>query len=1278
MEVALAVMDHRRVRQVHAVRRGTPAASHEVRHALEGAVRLTVHARRAALTIALVSAACSPSRPAVDESWHDAAGYRWRALSVSTRGHTGFTQLEGSRTGVVHRNDVDDEHAMANRNLLLGAGVALGDVDGDGRPDLFIASVEHPAALYHNDGDFHFTDVTAASGIDASALATTGAVFADVDGDGDLDLLVGTLGGPLVLWLNDGAGHFRDATAGSGLTGGFAATTLTLADVDGNGSLDLYVATYKKRNALDAFPPQERAVDQVVEKVDGTYRIADAWKSEFRLDVRPDLGGIVRSQRAEPDLLFLNDGHGHFTRVPTAGPRFRDAKGAPLAAEPDYFTLAARFYDVNADGAPDLYACNDFEDPDQLWLNDGAGNFRLSSPRAIRETSNTCMSVDFADVNRDGYVDFFTTDMMSPTLAARQRQHPTNTALPKQVGISPEPGQWMQNALQLSRGDGSWAQVADYAGVAATDWSWGSAFLDVDLDGYEDLLVVNGHRWDIRDADTYERIRTSVPRVPWNREQGAFPRLAAHSVALHNMGDVTFRDASQAWGFGTDAAISQGMALADLDGDGDLDVVVTRLDAPATIYRNESTAGRVAVRLRGAAPNVAGIGAQVTVRAASLRPQSREMTSGGYYLSGSDAELAFATGADSLVSIDVRWRDGAVSRIDSARRNRLYEIAESGAAPPAASASVRTDSVPPLFEDATALLRGHSHVDSLFDDYRRQPLLPNRLSQLGPGLSWIDVDRDGREDLVVGTGRGGSLALLRNTPTGFVPLAAPPPTRWDLTTILPLPDTSGGTMLVAGQASYEAASPAEALRVPSVLSYGLSRRGVVRGDAPATVAPPESASVGPMAVADVNGDGRLDLVVARRVVPGLWPYPAPTHLYLRTADGGFVQDSANARALSALGLVSALLLTDLDGDGWPELVAAAEWGPVRILKNERGRFRDVTREWGMSETTSRWNGLAAGDFDGDGRLDLVATSWGLNIPWQASPSRPYELVLGDFGSVGPGLVFARRDSASGREMPLESMTKLGPTIPSMRGRIATFASFAEQTVDDLLGGAASRAARVGATTFAHTLFLNRGGRFESRALPWKAQLAPAFGAVVADFDGDGREDLFLAQNFSPTEQMTMRFDAGVGLLLRGDGRGGFAPLSVRASGIFVLGDQRGAAAADYDGDGRVDLAVSQNGAATTLWHNTGGTPGLRVMLEGPAGNPLAIGAQLQPVRGTTRGPVREVRAGSGYWSMDGALTVLARGDGMTGVNIRWPGGGETLVPVAAGQRELHVRAPSAN
>lgn len=1226
---------------------------------------------------ALLITACREHTPTVG-AWEQGDGYRWRTLDVgdaapSARDATaGFTALTPSQTGITHEYVLDARRALTNRDLLIGAGVAAGDIDGDGYPDLFAASVSGRATLYRNRGGFRFEDVTESSGLRIDSLSV-GATFADVDGDADLDLVVGTRGGPVMLWQNDGTGRFTDITATSGLVGGYGATTLTMADVDRDGDLDLYVATYKTRNALDVHPPQARAFDQVVTKrPDGRYAVKLEWAADYRIEDRPDLGGIVRSQRADPDLFFLNDGTGRFTRTPIQGPRFRDEAGRPLVQEPDFFTLAARFYDVNGDGAPDLYVCNDFEDPDQFWVNDGAGNFRLAPREALAATSNTCMSVDFGDVDRDGTVDLFTADMLAPTLAAQQRQIPTHTPLPKPLGIDGVRPQWMRNMLHVGRGDGTWASVGDFTGVAATDWTWGSAFLDIDLDGFEDLITLNGHHWDARDADTFDRIRDAFPRVPWNEEQQEFPRLAIPNIAFRNQGDLTFTAMPKGWGLGAIPDIAHGIALADLDLDGDLDVIASRLDAPTAVYRNDAKAPRVAVRLAGDAPNRFGVGAVVRLRRGTLPEQQKEMTAGGLYLSGSDPQLTFAIDADSAAELEVRWPDGRVSVIRAVQANRLYEIAQTGArpdgeSPPSPSAETKPA---PLFADATALLGGHRHTELPFDDFRRQPLLPNRFSQLGPGLAWVDADGDGREDLVVGAGRGGALTLLQNGGDRFTmqPLGAP--ATGDLTTILPWPSASGGLDLLVGQSNYEASTIEEALGRPSVVRYatrgGTSSAATVRGG--------DTASVGALAAADVNGDGWLDLFVAPRVIGGAWPLPAPSQLLRGGPDGRFTVDTDNASVLRTLGLLSSALLVDLVGDHRPDLVVAAEFGPVRVLENVGGRFRDVTAALGLDAIRSRWNGLAAGDFDADGRLDLVVTSWGRNLPSGASPDRPHLLITGPFGESGPGLLFARADSITGREMPLESFARLGAAVPAIRRRFATHAEFADASTMEVLGPDSARTARIGVTTYDHLVLMNRGARFEARPLPAMAQWAPAHGVAVADFDGDGREDLFLAQNLFPTEIGTPRLEAGVGLVLLGDGRGGFRALRLSESGVVIRGDQRGAGVADFDADGRPDLAVAQNAGPTTLWKNVTGRPGLRVRLVGSGPeNPTAVGALVRLEGEGWVGPVRPITLGGGYWSSGSLTQVLADRRVPRSVWVRWPSGQEVRFPLSGNVREVLLR-----
>ncbi len=1268
--------------------------------------------RLAALTVAIVLLALGWGcrRAQFSRRWHEEDGYRWRELSVPSRGDPGFTELPPSRTGIRFTNTVTLENALQNRHLAQGGGVAIGDVDGDGLPDVYLTGNEGANALYRNLGDWRFEDITARAGVALTGRHSTGAVFADVDGDGDLDLLVSTLGGGVALFLNDGHGVFTERTAEAGLASHSGSMTMTLTDVDGDGHLDLYVANYKTRSAMDVYPPQERTFDQVVRDLGHQhFEVVPKFRQDYRVVDRPEYGLVSMQQRADPDGFYLNDGTGHFTLVPWTSGRFLDETGRPLAAAPEYFALSAKFTDVDGDGAPDLYVCDDFEDPDLFWLNDGHGTFRAAPRLALRTASNSSMAVDFSDVDRDGHVDIFVADMLGRG-PRRKTQVPTHTPLPKLIGQIDDRPQWQRNTLFKNRGDGTFAEIAAYAGVEASDWSWDALFLDVDLDGYEDLLVTTGHLWDVMDADTWERIRTTFTGLEWRRELAQFPKLAVPSVAFRNNGDLTFSEVGRQWGFGADSAISHGMATADLDGDGDLDVVVSRLDAPAAVFRNDATAPRVAVRLRGWPPNTAGAGSRIRVLGGPVPVQEKEVVLGGTYLSGSDPLYTFAAGKATELTIEVDWRRGARSVIHGVRPNREYEVAEPltpGASPgspetgtpglltPGASPGSPRSGVPGLppgsprtgtpgtpgsrpgsvvtwFRDVSPLL-GHRHVETPYNDWARQPLLPQALSRLGPGITWYDVDGDGDEDLLITSGSGGRLAYYRNDRGRFTRVdLGPAPARYDQTAVLPLPDSEGGTVLLIGQSNYESRTPAEAAAVPSVLRVS-PRSGRVT-----TVVPEDIASVGPLAVADVDGDGDLDLFVGARVAPGTYPSPQSSRLF-RNERGRFVLDVLNSSLFHSVGLISAAVFSDVNGDGWPDLILAPEWGSLKLFVNEHGRFRDASAEWGLDRIVGRWNGVTTGDLDGDGRLDIVATSWGRNTRYRVDAAHPLYLYYGDFaGSRRWDMIEAQYDDRLRGIAPLTPLARLMTAIPAVRLGTRTFAAYANATLQDVLGRGLEGAQRLEATTLDHFVFFNRGGKFEPVPLPNEAQLAPAWYAGVADFDGDGHEDLFLSQNFFPTDIGTPRYDAGRGLLLLGRGDGTLEPVPGRVSGITVYGDQRGAAFADYDGDARLDLAVSQNGAETKLFHNEHTRPGLRVRLLGPRENPHAIGATLRVVYADTRGPAREIHGGSGYWSLDGAIAVLGleAGKQAKAVWVRWPGGEESESPVA-GARELEIRAPGA-
>jgi hypothetical protein len=1192
-------------------------------------------------------------------------GHRWRALAPQSGDRDGLTRQDPGRIGVEFTNSLSEQGQAENRILGQGSGLAFGDVDGDDRADLFVAAIEGESRLYRNRGGWRFEDVTGESGVDLGGLAATSAAIVDVDGDGDEDIVVGTLDGTTKLFDNDGTGRFTERGKSAGLSEIRGTSSLALADIDGDSDLDLYVASNKLRAADDVFHPMSRGFDSILVQRGDTVSVNPRHGEYYRVRVEPD-GRMTRLEFGEPDDFYLNDGSGSFERVPFTGGSFLDEEGRPLAREPDEWGLTVRFQDLDGDLDPDIYVCNDFESPDHIWMNQGDGRFRAASLASFRTTSWASMSVDFSDVDRDGRVDLLVADMLPDTHAGSKTMIQLGDADPLPPGVTDFRMQQSRNTLFLAAGEGLYSEIANYAGVDASNWTWGIVFLDVDLDGYEDLLTVNGHAWDVQNADLKVEIASQMIR-DWERLILEYPVLAQHNVALRNRGDTTFEAVSSAWGWGEEADVSHGISTGDVDGDGDLDVAVSRLNAPTLVYRNDAQAPRIAVRLRGAGRNTHGVGSRITVRGGPVAEQTKEVTAGGLYLSSAEPLYTFATGDASSLTIEVAWRSGRTSVLQNAVPGRLYELVEPVSEPvtPPRGAADRPE---PLFEDVTEVL-AHAHVEEAYDDFARQPLLFGRLSQLGPGLTWHDWDRDGDPDLLVPSGAGGGLDLLTNEAGQTFVGRRLAGAAVDQTAALVFPGPRPSVLV--GQSNYEAPSPDSALAIPGLVAL---QEGVRR-----PLLEPSTSTTGPVSLADIDGDGDLDAFVGGRVVPAVYPRPASSRILLnREGTLEFAPD--RSRPFENLGMVSGSVFTDVDADGDPDLVLALDWGSLRLFENESGVFSDVTEAWGLAPYSNRWNGVTAGDLDGDGRMDLVATGWGRNTAYEREPysaEHPLRMYWGDFDGNGRiDVVEAAFDPAMGAYAPRERLEKLGEALPFVRRRTAPrFEDYAVASVETVLGSSFERAVVAEAATLDHMVFLNRDGGFEGVSLPGVAQFAPAFHAGVADVDGDGAEDVFLSQNYFPTERFTGRYDAGRGLLLLGDGAGALQALSPGASGLNLLGEQRGAAFADYDLDGRVDLVVSQNGTRTRLFRNSGGTPGLRVRLEGLPGNPDGIGAQLRVVYREAMGPAREIHAGAGYWSQDDPVAILGlRGDPQA-VWVRWPGGEESTHPVPAGATEVRIPHP---
>ena len=1198
--------------------------------------------------------------------WQQEDGYRWAYVYPGFWDDIGFKSIAPEQTKIYFKNTLSDNLIVENRILMNGSGVAAGDVDGDGLADLYFASLEGSNKLYKNMGGLTFKDITEDAGVSHQEYFSTGVTLADVDGDSDLDLLV-TSNRHNALYINDGTGKFT-LRKNSGLGDSQGGTTMALADIDGDGDLDLYLVNYKRKSVKDQYDIKDITIEKITERVGGSYRLVPPFDNHFKLFINK--GKRDPRESGAVDQLFINDGNGWFREVKNLKQHFLSSDGEPLGLDKDW-GLTAKFQDINGDNHPDLYVCNDFYSPDRFWINQGNGTFKAIDKMSLRNYSYSSMSVDFSDINRDGNIDFFVTEMLSPDHRSRMQNYANQSPFEGIVANIKSKPQFNKNSLYVNRGDNTFAEIAYFSKIEATDWSWATNFLDADLDGYEDIIITTGYSHNSQDLDMQQQVTRMVAQSSKEVKDIVlnFPPLYLKNKVFRNNHDLTFKDKSTEWGF-KEKDISHGLATADLDNDGDLDLVTNRLNQISAVYENKVTALRIAVKLKGDLPNSQGIGAKIKLEGGPI-PQQKELVSGGGYASGSDPYVMFATDKENeSYSIEVTWPDGNISRIENVLPNAIYEIEEPETENKIERISPENSADYALFRDISDQLN-HMHYENEYNDFRIQPLLPLRMSRLGPGLSWIDADNDGDDDLFISTGKGGTLDYFENKGGGKFE-------KKDFHSMMNRSSGDQSTILgwrrgklrkiMVGLSNYEQ----EYTGAYSAMTYSLQKGRVINS----REIPPTFSSTGSLAMADYDGDGDLDLFVGSRLVPLHYPMNATSRLF-KNENGQFKLDTLNSPKLKGIGMVTGAVFSDYDQDGDQDLILSRSWDSIVLMENNDGNFVNISDKMGLSSYEGWWNGLATGDFNNDGRPDIVATNIGLNSPYQIDNDRPLKIYYEDFDRDRRlEILEAYYDKISGAYVPRRKLNDLDRSIPNITRKIPTYSQFAQSSLAEILEADLSKVPSKQINTLQHMLFINSGDHFIAQPLPDQAQWSTAFYAGVADYNNDGNDDLFISQNFFGFPPTMPRQDAGRGLWLQGDGKGGFSPVPGKKSGIEIYGEQRGAALSDFNKDGKVDLAVSQNGAKTRLYLNQTDKQGIRIHLMGPENNVESFGSGVRLLyKDGSKGPYREIQAGSGYWSQNSAIQVMGMSGIPSKIEIKWFDGKLQQILYEEGKTEYHIKHP---
>ncbi|MFY0591488.1 VCBS repeat-containing protein [Roseivirga sp.] len=1047
-----------------------------------------------------------------------------------------FNKVTPEVSGVSFTNELPfDEkfNIYTYRNFYNGGGVAIGDIDNDGLSDVYFTGNLVKNKLYKNLGDFKFEDISEKAGVQGDRAWSTGVSMADINGDGFLDIYVcnsGDISGDNKqneLFINNGDGTFSEQAEAYGLADRGFSTHAAFFDYDQDGDLDVYLLN-NSYTAIKSF--------------------------NLRKNIRPvrdEVGG---------DKLYRND-DGKFTDVSQEAGIYGSVIG---------FGLGVTVGDVNDDNWLDIFISNDFFERDYLYINNGDGTFDEVLEKSMRSISQASMGADMADINNDGKSDIFVTDML-PEKDERLKQVTTFESWDRyDYGVqNGYHHQFIRNMLHMNNGDGTYTEIGRLAGVEATDWSWGALFFDMDNDGNKDLFVANGIYQDITDLDYLNFAADNNTKAQAIRQEGVdyetliapIPVTPIPNYAYKNLGNLKFENKAADWGLG-EPVHSNGSAFGDLDNDGDLDLVVNNVNATSNIFRNQTSDKAdhnryLKFELKGKDKNTFAIGTKINIQSEGQQFYIEQVPIRGFQ---STVDPRPNVGLGDLKSVDlitVTWPDGQETVLKNEPTNQTLKLNWEDAS---TSKSIAAENDASVFTAINAdELLDFTHEESQFIDFDRDRLTYHMLSNEGPKFAAGDVNGDGLEDVYIGGAKGQTGAVYKQTKAGkYQKMVQPEFEQHKLSEDVDAAffdmDNDGDQDLIVASGGNEFGVGALQLIDRLYINDG-------QGNFKSKTDPILSANIWSTAVIapqDINGDGYMDLFVGSRLRPFLYGVSAPSFIYINNKRGGFENATKDiASMLDNLGMVTDATWSDFDQDGDNDLVIVGEWMNPTVLQNNNGTFKDISANSNLINHKGWYNKVETADIDNDGDDDYILANHGLNSRFRASKEKPIKLFVNDFDQNGSAeQIFTR--TIDGKDMPYTLKHELQMQVPAIKKKYLKYEAFKDQSITDIFTPAQLEKAEVSEVySLATSVMINNGdGTFEVKTLPVEAQLSPSYAISTFDFNEDGNLDILLGGNLHRVKPQVGKYDANYGVLLIGDGKGGFKAMSKKDTGLSIQGEVR--------------------------------------------------------------------------------------------------------------------------